>query len=77
MKISIIFLLLLGLHLYRFGDIHQFSLYNTSKTIIIKRVREARTFNRKVRFGHGVAKSSLAKNERQYLNTKRILSHQQ
>ena len=36
-----------------------------SKIIIIKRAREARTFNRKGRFG--VAKSSLAKNERKLI----------
>ena len=55
---------MIGLHLYRSDGFRQFSLYNTSKTIIIKRAREARTFNRKGRFGHSVAKSSLAKNER-------------
>ena len=58
------FFTLIGLHLYRSDGFRQFTLYIMSKTIIIKRAREARTFNRKGRFGHSVAKSSLAKNER-------------
>ena len=37
-----------------------------SKTIIIKRAREARTFNRKGRYSRAAAISSLAKNERNF-----------
>ena len=39
-----------------------------SKTIIIKRAREARTFNRKGRYSRAAAISSLAKNERKTAN---------
>ena len=59
-----IFFTLIGLHLYRSDGFRQFTIYNMSKTIIIKRAREARTFNCTGRFCRKATESSRAKNER-------------